>query len=82
MLLGIITLCGASPASAERGLSSCGAQDLKRHIGESIEALKRVRLDHVRYVCLGCAMTAEDNSGRLTVMYDRKTDRIMRLGCY
>jgi hypothetical protein len=81
-LLGVITLCGARPASAERDLSSCGAQELKRYIGAPVETLQRVRQDHVRYVCFGCAMTAEDNTGRLTVVYDRKTDRIMRLGCY
>ncbi len=81
-LLGAFTLFGASPASAERGLASCRAEALKRYIGEAVEALERVRQSDVRYVCAGCAMTAEDNTGRLTVVYDRKTDRIARLGCY
>jgi len=81
-LLGAITLFGASPASAERGLASCHAEALTRYIGARVEALKRVRQDDVRYACAGCAMTMEYNTGRLTVVYDRKTDRIMRLGCY
>jgi membrane-bound inhibitor of C-type lysozyme len=80
-LVGAATLFGASPASAAPDLSSCGAEEFTRYIGAPVEALKRVRQDDVRYACAGCAMTMEYNTGRLTVVYDRKTDRIMRLGC-
>jgi hypothetical protein len=80
-LLGAFALFGASSASAEPDLSTCGAQALKRHIGAPVEALKRVRQGDARYVRAGCAMTMDYKSGRLTVVYDRKTDRIMRLGC-
>jgi hypothetical protein len=59
----------------------CGAQELKRYIGAPVDALKRVRQGDARYVCAGCAMTMDYNAGRLTVIYDRKTDRIKRLGC-
>jgi hypothetical protein len=78
LLLGAFALFGASPAP---DLSSCGAKEFWRYIGAPVDALKRVRQDDARYVCAGCAMTTEYNSGRLTVIYDRKTDRITRLGC-
>jgi hypothetical protein len=80
-LLGAIALLEASLASAAPDLSSCGAKEFERYIGAPVEALKRVRQGDVRYVCAGCAMTMDYKSGRLTVIYDRKTDRIMRLGC-
>ncbi len=81
-LLAVFALLCASPVGAAPDLSSCGAQELKRYIGAPVETLQRLRQDNARYVCFGCAITAEDNPGRLTVVYDRKSDRIMRLGCY
>jgi len=80
-LLGALALLEASPASAGPDLSSCGAKELERYIGAPIEALKRVRQEDARYVCAGCAMTMDYNTGRLTVIYDPKTERIKRLGC-
>jgi hypothetical protein len=81
LLLGAFALFGASPAGAAPDLSSCGAREFKRYIGAPVEALKRIRQDDARYVCAGCAMTMDYRAGRLTVVYDRKTDRIVRLGC-
>jgi len=52
-----------------------------RYIGAPVEALKRVRQGDVRYVRAGCAMTMVYNTGRLTVIYDPKTERIKRLDC-
>lgn len=80
-LLGAVALLEASLASAAPDLSSCGAKEFTRYIGAPVEALKRVRQDDVRYVCAGCAMTMDYNTGRLTVIYDPKTERIKRLGC-
>jgi hypothetical protein len=80
-LLGALALLEASPASAGPDLSSCGAKEFARYIGGPVEALKRVRQGDVRYVCAGCAMTMDYNTGRLTVIYDPKTERIKRLGC-
>ncbi len=81
MLLGAIALLEASLASAAPDLSSCGAKEFERYIGAPVEALKRVRQGDVRYVCAGCAMTMDYNAGRLTVIYDPKTERIKRLDC-
>jgi hypothetical protein len=78
-LLGAVALLG--PASAAPDLSSCGAKEFARYIGARVEALKRVRRGDVRYVCAGCAMTMDYNAGRLTVIYDPKTERIKRLDC-
>jgi hypothetical protein len=78
-LLGAVALLG--PARAAPDLSSCGAKEFARYIGAPVEALKRVRQGDVRYVCAGCAMTMDYNTGRLTVIYDPKTERIKRLGC-
>ena len=80
-LLGAFALFGVGSASAAPDLSSCGAKEFERYIGAPVDGLKRVRQGDVRYVCAGCAMTMDYKSGRLTVVYDRKTDRIMRLGC-
>ncbi len=80
-LLGAFALLEASLASAAPDLSSCGAKEFERYIGAPVEALKRVRQGDVRYVCAGCAMTMDYNTGRLTVIYDPKTERIKRLGC-
>ena len=80
-LLGALMLFGATPTSAAPDLSSCGAKEFARYIGAPVEALKRVRQGDVRYVCAGCAMTMDYNTGRLTVIYDPKTERIKRLGC-
>ena len=80
-LLGAFALLEASFAIAAPDLSSCGAQEFERYIGAPVEALKRVRQGDVRYVCAGCAMTMDYNTGRLTVIYDPKTERIKRLGC-
>ncbi len=79
--LGASTLFGAGLASAASDLSSCGAKELERYIGAPVETLKRVRQGDVRYVCAGCAMTMDYNTGRLTVIYDPKTERIKTLGC-
>jgi hypothetical protein len=81
VLLGAIALLEASLASAAPDLSSCGAKEFERYIGAPVEALKRVRQGDVRYVCAGCAMTMDYNAGRLTVIYDPKTERIKRLDC-
>ncbi len=75
------TPIGGSLASAAPDLSSCGAKELDRYIGAPVETLKRVRQGDVRYVCAGCAMTMDYNTGRLTVIYDPKTERIKTLGC-
>jgi len=78
-LLGAVALLG--PASAAPDLSSCGAKEFARYIGAPVEAFKRVRQGDVRYVCAGCPMTMDYNAGRLTVIYDPKTERIKRLDC-
>ena len=78
-LLGAVALLG--PASAAPDLSSCGAKEFARYIDAPVEALKRVRQGDVRYVRAGCAMTMDYNTGRLTVIYDLKTERIKRLDC-
>jgi len=78
-LLGAVALLG--PASAAPDLSSCGAKEFARYIGAPGEALKRVCQGAVRYVCAGCPMTMDYNAGRLTVIYDPKTERIKRLDC-
>jgi Peptidase inhibitor I78 family len=80
-LLGAVALLEASLASAAPDLSSCGAKEFARYIGAPVETLKRVRQGDVRYVCAGCAMTMEFSAGRLTVVYDPKTERIKTLGC-
>jgi hypothetical protein len=80
-LLGAVALLEASLASAAPDLSTCGAKEFARYIGAPVEALKRVRQGDVRYVCAGCPMTMDYNAGRLTVIYDPKTERIKRLDC-
>lgn len=80
-VLGTWTLFGPGCASAAPDLSSCGAKELERYIGAPVEALKRLRQGDVRYVCAGCAMTMDYSAGRLTVIYDPETERVVRLGC-
>ena len=80
-LLGAVALLEASLASAAPDLSTCGAKEFARYIGAPVEALKRVRQGDVRYVCAGCPMAMDYNAGRLTVIYDPKTERIKRLDC-
>ena len=80
-LLGAVALLEASRASAAPDLSTCGAKEFARYIGAPVEALKRVRQGDVRYVCAGCPMAMDYNAGRLTVIYDPKTERIKRLDC-
>ena len=80
-LLAGLALVRVNDASAAPDLASCGAQGLRGYIGAPVEDMQRVRAGDARYVCAGCAMTMEFNSGRLTVVYDRKTGRVTRLGC-
>ena len=54
---------------------------LRESVSEGTISKWRVRQGDVRYVCAGCAMTMDYNTGRLTVIYDPKTERIKTLGC-
>lgn len=75
------TPISTGPASAAPDLSSCGAKEFERYIGEPVETLERLRQNDVRYVCAGCAMTMDFRANRLTVVYGDKTGRIKKLGC-
>lgn len=63
-------------------LSRCGNNSLFIYSGKGVADVQRLNLANARFVCIeGCLATADVREDRLTVVYSRKTHRVIELFC-
>lgn len=61
---------------------NCHASELTRFIGRPVSRLQEMELPEARFIRdRYCVATADIRPSRLTVIYSRKTNRILRLRC-
>ena len=63
-------------------LAECGGNDLAMYIGKPVDALRQRNPADARFVCeKDCAMTMDVRPSRLTVIYSKRTNLVVRMSC-
>jgi len=69
-------------AAPDRLPDNCGASRFTRFIGKPVTDLESLNPPDTRFVCKeDCVTTADVRASRLTVIYSRKSQRILSLAC-
>lgn len=69
-------------AAPDRLPDRCGASRFTQFVGKPVTDLENVNPPDTRFVCKeDCVTTADVRASRLTVIYSRKTKRILSLAC-
>lgn len=72
----------AKSPSKQPDLTSCGGNDLAAYIGKSVDALRQRSPADARFVCeRDCAMIMDVRPSRLTVIYSKRTNTVVRMFC-
>lgn len=75
--------CTANVNAAPKPLpDTCGAGQYMKFIGKPVSDMEALQPPDSRFVCReDCVTTADFRASRLTVIYARKTGRILRISC-
>lgn len=88
-LLGLFFIASATFASTDLAHAAsreppdnCHASELARFIDKPVSSPQEMNLPEARFICdKYCVATADVRPSRLTVVYSRKTNRVIRLKC-
>jgi hypothetical protein len=78
----VVDFVAQAHAAPDRLPDSCGASRFTQFIGKPVTDLENMNPPDTRFVCKeDCVTTADVRASRLTVIYSRKSKRILSLAC-
>lgn len=82
MAYAALASAGLAHAASRQLADDCHASELSRFIDKPVSSLQEMNLPEARFICdKYCVATADVRPSRLTVVYSRKTNRVIRLKC-